>query len=78
MDRCSCCGGSVDTGGCLRCSSHVVMCAGCSAVLSCGCGRRSDEHRCRALVPVTIIVTIPEGAATIDVGLIPGIPVYSA
>jgi hypothetical protein len=70
MDRCPCCGGELHTGGCSRCSSHVVMCAGCGTMLSCGCGRRASEHRCRAIVPATVTVTIPEGSVTFDGGVI--------
>ena len=43
-------------------------------MLSCGCGWRAVEHRCLTLIPVSITVTIPEGSATIDVGLIPVYP----
>ncbi len=70
-ESCDCCGGALDTGGCRRCSSPVTLCAGCLAVLSCGCGRTASGHRCHALVPVKFTLTTPEGSATIDLGHVP-------
>jgi hypothetical protein len=55
--RCSCCLARIEfTGGCALCNSSVTMCAGCGAIIRCGCGKTLEHTRCPAFVAAAPIV----------------------
>ncbi len=78
-DRCDCCGGSVTTTGCLRCTSSRQFCT-CGVLVSCGCGR-SSPHRCPNVVIVTgtlVSTTHLTTHLTVEPAMQPAMPIESS